>query len=101
MPLEVKVEDLIRLGLVDAAEITEATKNELQRIARRLQQSGFVRSFRASTELFLMEARPNGDCLYLDENRQCRVYEKRPNVCRQFPQSNGLRLGYCPYIKKK
>jgi Fe-S-cluster containining protein len=100
MPLEVKIEDLIRLELVGADEVHDGTKRELQRVAKRLQKEKWIKNYRESSGLFLMEARPNGDCLYLDKERRCTVYDKRPGVCRQFPAQMGLRLGFCPYLKR-
>lgn len=100
MPLEVRIEDLIRMELVEAGEVGEGSKKEIQKIAKRLIKSGDVKTYRESTGLFLMVSRPNGDCGYLDRERQCRIYDKRPNVCRQFPESMGLRMGYCPFLKK-
>jgi uncharacterized protein len=35
------------------------------------------------------------DCIYLGADRRCTVYEKRPEVCRQFPRI-GPRPGWCP-----
>ena len=100
MPLEVRITDLIRLGLVDNIEESSLTKRDLQRIAKNLQKSGVVKSYRESTGLFLMQEKTNGDCRFLNEFRLCDVYEARPNVCRQFPEKMGLRLGFCPFQKK-
>lgn len=100
MPLEIRIDDLIRLGLVNLSLNSEVGKKDLQRIAKDLQRRGLVKSYRDGTGLFLMSARVNGDCLFLDGNRRCTVYENRPEVCRRFPESMGPRLGFCPYIKK-
>lgn len=100
MPLEVKLEDLIRLGLVDPGEGDPESRKDVQRIAKRLLKEKWIRSYRESSGLFLMEARANGDCRFLDEERHCQVYDRRPGVCRQFPETMGLRLGFCPYLKK-
>lgn len=100
MPLEVRIDDLIRLGLVANIDPETASKRDLQRIAKDLQKSGIVKNYRESTGLFLMQDKLNGDCRYLDEDRLCTAYEKRPSVCRQFPEKMGLRLGFCPFLKK-
>jgi Fe-S-cluster containining protein len=88
LPLEVTIEDLLRLGLASPDETEKKT-------ARRLMREGVVRSYRAGTGLFTLEQRPSGDCRFLDSDRRCTVYDKRPNVCRRFP-SIGPRPGFCP-----
>jgi len=101
MPLEVKIEDLVTMGLVAPEdEIEGFTKKKIQQIVKRLQKLGIVKNYRSSTGLFLMNPKPNGDCQFLDEHRRCRIYLNRPQVCRKFPVSIGLRFGYCPYQKK-
>lgn len=100
MPLEVRLEDLVRLEMVSAEEVFEISKKDIQKIAKRLQRQGLVKSYRESTGLFLLESLPNGDCRFLDQDRRCKVYDKRPGVCRQFPETMGLRLRFCPYLKK-
>ncbi len=100
MPLEVRIHDLVRLGLVTDDEVGEGSKKEIQKIAKRLLKEGLVKNYREGTGLFLMMSRPNGDCQFLNKERLCIVYDKRPDVCRKFPDQIGLRLGYCPYIKK-
>lgn len=32
----------------------------------------------------LVKAKPNGDCTYLDLEKGCTIYEKRPRVCRSY-----------------
>ncbi len=92
MPVEVKLSDLIRLGVTDEDEAAGSTK----KLAKRLIKEKVVVSYRSGTEFFMLSQRSNGDCLYLDlKSRLCTVYEKRPDTCRQFP-SIGPRPGYCP-----
>ncbi|MEY4615980.1 MAG: hypothetical protein RJB66_940 [Pseudomonadota bacterium] len=100
MPLEVQIEDLVGLRVVDAGDVGEGTKKDLQRVSKLLKKRGIIKSYRDSTGLFLMESKPNGDCQFLDSNRLCSVYDRRPGVCRKFPESMGLRLGFCPFLKK-
>jgi len=100
MPVEVKSTDLIRLGVCSEDEIDRAIK----KTAKRLQKEKIISSFRANegcgTEVFMLSARPNGDCLYLHPlTRLCTVYEKRPDVCRSFPKV-GPKPGFCPQTKK-
>ena len=94
MPLEVKREDLERLGLADPLEPSA------KRIAKRLQKEGIVRTYRAATELFLLEQKSDGTCQFLGRDRLCTVYEKRPSTCRGFPADLGPRVGFCPYKRK-
>ena len=94
MPVEVKLPDLVRLGLVDPFEAQhEAPKH----IAKRLQKMGAIEHFNFKNSIFTLSRRANGDCVNLDaQTRRCTVYEKRPNTCRLHPQV-GPRPGYCPY----
>ena len=93
MPVEVKVADLIRLGI---ASIDEAT-NSIRKLAKRLKKEGFISSYREGTEFFMLTQKPNSDCYFLNsQTRLCTVYEKRPETCRQFPAEVGTRVGFCP-----
>ncbi len=95
MPVEVRAEDLARLKLADSDEMESPKK-----LATRLIKEGVVSQYREKTGLFTITAKSNGDCYFLDNNRLCTVYEKRPDVCRKFPTEMSRRLTYCPYIKK-
>ena len=95
MPVEIRADDLVLLGLASEDDI----KDSLKKLSKRLIQEGYVRSFRSITGLFTLEQKANRDCIFLGENRLCKVYEKRPGVCRQFPDI-GPRPGYCPARKK-
>jgi Fe-S-cluster containining protein len=60
-----------------------------------------VRSYHPPTGLFVLEQRHGRDCVFLHpETRRCTVYEKRPEVCRNFPKI-GPRPGYCPGRKNR
>jgi hypothetical protein len=97
MPVEVKTSDLVRLGVATEDEFEISKK----KTAKRLIKEGVVQSYREGTDLFMLSARPNGDCLYLHpQTRLCTVYEKRPDVCRSFP-SVGPRPGFCPRNSKE
>lgn len=96
MPVEVKLEDLIRLGVVGEDEAAGSIK----KIAKRLKKEGTISSYRQGTDLFMLTQKANRDCLYLDSvTRLCTVYERRPGVCREFP-SIGPRPNFCPHGKK-
>jgi Predicted Fe-S-cluster oxidoreductase len=77
LPVEVRIDDLIRLELVDAFERDEPAKN----IAKRLSKAGIVEHFNHKHEIFTLTRLTNGDCLYLDrKTRLCTVYAKRPDT---------------------
>jgi Fe-S-cluster containining protein len=97
MPVEIKIEDLLKLGRISEDDLHESRR----KLVNRLKKEGLVQSYRESTQLFMLTAKPNGDCYFLDsKTRLCTAYENRPNVCRNFPTSMGNRLGFCPQIKK-
>ena len=92
LPVEVSVMDLIRLDLVTEFEAAES----LKKVARRLSREKVIQAFQAKSQLFVLAQRNGRDCIYLDpKKRICTVYEKRPEVCRQFPKI-GPRPGWCP-----
>ena len=87
----------MRLELITEDEAAAS----LKKAAKRLMKEGIVRSFLSRTGVFIMEQRAGRDCIFLGEkDRLCTVYEKRPEVCRQFPKI-GPRPGFCPERKKK
>lgn len=93
MPLEVSLPDLIRLGLVSAEESIE----DLSDIASRLKKRKLIQNFHPRKMVFVIAQKKNKDCIFLDENRRCTVYLKRPEICRQFPKI-GPKPGSCPYV---
>jgi Fe-S-cluster containining protein len=87
----------MRLELITEDEAAAS----LKKTAKRLIKEGIVRSFFAKTGVFMIEQRYGRDCIFLGEkDRRCTVYEKRPEVCRQFPKI-GPRPGFCPERKIK
>lgn len=97
MPVEVKLSDLIRLGLTDNDEASSSMK----KLAKRLVKLGVISSYRQGTDLFMLTQKANRDCYYLDlKTRLCTVYDKRPDVCRKFPEI-GPRPGFCPGFHTK
>lgn len=98
MPLEVRVRDLVRLGLVDTFE---AENEDPARIAKRLQKARVIDRFNGKAEIFTMARRADGDCTFLDPTtRRCTVYEQRPDTCRMHPQQKSPRAGYCAFGAK-
>lgn len=93
LPVEVRVDDLVRMALIDAFEAEEEPKI----LARRLLKSGTIDHFNFKNSLFTLARRANDDCIYLDEqSRRCTIYERRPQTCRNHP-GIGPRSGYCAY----
>lgn len=96
LPVEVSVADLQRMELITPEEAAQSVK----KIARKLVDQKLVKSFRVRSGLFTLEQRTNGDCVFLDKNRLCTIYDKRPQVCRKFPEL-GPRPGFCPEKRRQ
>ncbi len=96
LPVEVRMADLLRIGLVDEFEAGEPLKN----IAKRLMKEGVVKHLNQRDEIFTLQQHSSGDCLYLERTtRRCTIYEKRPDTCRNHP-GIGPRPGFCAYQPK-
>jgi Fe-S-cluster containining protein len=96
MPVEVRVPDLVRLGVLDPFDAEGALKPWL----KRLQKAGIVERHSPATGLFTLARQSGGECVFLDrETRRCTVYERRPDTCRNHPQI-GPRPGYCAFRRK-
>ncbi|MBU1172352.1 MAG: YkgJ family cysteine cluster protein [Proteobacteria bacterium] len=95
--VEVKASDLICLGLTDDWEV----ENCLKELVHRLKKQKIITRFDIKTQMFTLEQKKGSDCLFLDKNRRCRVYDKRPDVCRNHPLIVGPRKGHCPYMPKR
>ena len=97
LPVEAKIKDLIRIGIVDEFEMGDNPKN----IAKRLQKEGIIERFNQKSGIFTLQRMSNNDCLYLDrKSRLCTIYDKRPDTCRNHPKI-GPRPGYCAYKPKE
>ncbi|MFM2345589.1 MAG: hypothetical protein RL654_342 [Pseudomonadota bacterium] len=98
MPVEVRLHDLVRLGLVGTFE---AEHEEPRLIARRLVKARQIERYNQKSGIFTMARRANGDCQFLGATtRRCTVYENRPSTCRKHPQV-GPKPGHCPYGAKQ
>lgn len=96
LPVEVKLEDLIRLGILDDFAREEPVKN----LTKQLKKQGIIEHFNHKKLLFTLTRLANNDCYFLDtKTRRCTVYENRPNTCRNHPQV-GPRPNYCAYRPK-
>lgn len=96
MPVEATSDDLVRMGVATADEFTLEKKKTI----RRLTTEGIIVSYREKTSKFTLRQHSSGDCIYLDKDRRCSIYDKRPQTCRNFPQI-GPRPGYCPSRTKE
>jgi len=96
LPVEVRASDLIRMELMDSFEL----EDDLKLVARRLIKQHMVDHFHSKTATFTLARMANGDCLFLEAvNRNCTIYQKRPDTCRNHPRV-GPRKGYCPFKRK-
>lgn len=91
LPVEATASDLVRLGVVHEDEVA----GSLKKVAKRLESDGVIRHFRSGSGKFTIAQKANGDCIFLGADRLCEVYDRRPDVCRNFPEI-GPRSGFCP-----
>lgn len=94
--VEITHSDMVRLGLTDEWEI----ENCLKDLIKRLKKEKIIKRYNAKTEKFVLAQKRGTDCVFLDRNRRCQYYEKRPDVCRNHPEVAGPRKGFCPYMPK-
>ncbi|WP_027856481.1 YkgJ family cysteine cluster protein [Marinobacterium jannaschii] len=96
LPVEVKFDDLARMGVADPFEVDEPAK----KLAKRLTKAGVIQHFNFKTETYTLSQRSNDDCVYLDQKtRLCTIYQVRPDTCRNHPQI-GPRPNHCAYQTK-
>ena len=96
MLVEVTLADLVRMGALTAFEAKEPIKT----LAKKLKKEGVIEHFHFRSRIFTLVRFSNKDCLYLDPgSRRCKIYEKRPDTCRDHPRI-GPRPGFCPYEPK-
>ncbi|NBX68273.1 MAG: YkgJ family cysteine cluster protein [Proteobacteria bacterium] len=96
MPVQVTSEELYHMGFLEARQVN----GPLKRISQKLIKAGIIKSYNSRNRLFRLKQRENGDCVFLDSNRLCTIYENRPSICRGFP-FNSVRPGFCPSQRKK
>jgi Fe-S-cluster containining protein len=95
MPVEVMIEDLLRLKILDVFHLDLALKDQIK-VA--LKNPG-IKRYTPSTEKFTLTQKPNGACFFLDKEGRCSKYDLRPNTCRNHPRI-GPKPNFCAYIKK-
>ena len=97
LPVEVKVDDLIGMGLLEDFSRDE----EPRLLARQLARRGLIEHFHARSATFTLSRRADGSCIFLDQvERRCTIYAGRPATCRNHP-TIGPRPGYCPYRQRR
>ncbi|WP_321531921.1 YkgJ family cysteine cluster protein [uncultured Desulfuromonas sp.] len=93
MPVEVKIDDLIRMEILSEFDRQEP----LKKLAKQLKKQGIIDHFNFKNGVFTLSRMANDDCLYLDRtSRRCTIYSQRPDTCRNHPHV-GPRPGYCPF----
>ncbi len=94
LPVEVDAQDLLLMGLIDEFEISLGERYILKKF-----QGNEIKRWDAKSNKFILSQKADGSCLFLDSERRCTIYEKRPQTCRNHPKI-GPRPGFCPYQKK-
>ena len=96
MPVEVKIPDLVRMGVITEFEANEPIK----KLAKKLKKDGVIEHLYFKEHIFMLVRFANNDCLYLDpKSRKCKIYKNRPDTCRDHPRI-GSRPGFCAYEPK-
>ncbi len=95
LPVTVDPEDLFHMGYVEAHEVNGPLKN----VASRLLEAGIIQAHQPRSRTFTLHQKNGRDCVFLDKDRLCTIYDKRPSVCRRFPY-NSERPGFCPSRRK-
>jgi Fe-S-cluster containining protein len=96
MPVEVKIPDLVRMGVITEFEANEPIK----KLAKKLKKDGVIEHLYFKEQIFMLVRFANNDCLYLDPtSRKCKIYKNRPDTCRDHPRI-GSRPGFCAYEPK-
>ncbi|MGM0418607.1 MAG: YkgJ family cysteine cluster protein [Thermodesulfobacteriota bacterium] len=95
--VEVSAEDLERLGFIEKDEALIS----LKKIIKELKSSQIIKRYNFKSKKFVLEQKNGSDCIFLNKNRDCTVYENRPAVCRNHPEKAGSKIGFCPFIPKE
>jgi Fe-S-cluster containining protein len=46
-------------------------------------------------DAYSLQKRGNKQCVFLDKNKRCKIYEDRPQICRDFGDKPWARCAYC------
>ena len=91
--VEVTGEDLINLGFAELWDLQHGMK----KLIKSLKKEGIIKRYNFKTGKFTLEQKAGGECIFLDKERNCSVYQRRPRVCREHPVKAGPRTGFCAY----
>lgn len=58
---------------------TPLTKEDIDRLTKHFPLGYFMRQG-------WLDQKPNGDCIFLTKNKECAIYEIRPQFCRNYPE---------------
>lgn len=94
--VEVTGEDLVNLGFATLWDL----QHGLKKLVKRLKKEGIIKRYNNKSGMFALEQTASGECIFLDGEKKCLVYENRPKVCRDHPRHAGPRTGFCAYCKK-
>lgn len=95
MPVEVKVPDLIRLGILVDFHLELSEKEQIKEALK----DRAVTRYTPSTGKFTLAQKPDSSCVFLGADKKCTRYQDRPDTCRNHPQI-GPRPGFCAYMQK-
>jgi len=95
LPVEVSHSDLVRMDLATAEEL----EWDERVVIKRLKKNHIIRLYDQKNKIATLTQMADSRCLFLDEKGRCKIYEKRPNTCRKFPEV-GPRPDYCPFKAK-
>jgi len=96
MPVEVTLQDLVRMGALTKTE----ARAPIEKLAARLKQAGVIEHLYVRERIFILARAAGSGCRYLDPaSRRCRIYAKRPDTCRDHPRISP-RPGFCAYEQK-
>lgn len=96
MPVELKVPDLVRMGILVDFHLELSEKEQIKEALKH----PAVARFTPSTGKFTLAQQPDSRCYFLDKNKRCTIYDVRPDTCRNHPQI-GPKPGFCAYMKKE
>lgn len=93
LQVEVNQADMIRLGYTSEWEV----ENDIKGLVKSLKKQKIIKRYNEKRKMFVLESEANDDCQFLDDDRNCIVYDDRPLVCRKHPEELSTKTGYCPY----
>ena len=94
MPVEVNVSDLVRLNILDEFHLVLTVREQIKDA---LKHPAILR-YTPSTEKFTLRQKSDGSCYFLDSNKKCKLYNQRPDTCRNHPEV-GPRPGFCGHLQ--